>query len=178
MPWRNYGDKRDSAKWLWYNKMSSRLFMKRKRIERKYCMAGHKPLTKAFKCWKNVQRRWIGELNSSSFHRCESKCEIFQQTGCQKEIGLKIATKLGRMMDIIIVEIGGKEGRHIKLLVEIDLTNHCREVQNWNLNKMGFRWISSEQLPDFCFNCGCIGHCEKRCCKRKLDASTNCLTYI
>lgn len=104
--------------------------MRRKRIERKYCITGYKPLTKAFKCCKNVQRRWIGELNSSSFHRCESKCGIFQHIGCQKEIGLKIATKLGRVIDIIIVETGGKKGRHIKLLVELISKNHCRVVQN------------------------------------------------
>lgn len=39
-----------------------------------------------------------------------------------KRYEAEILEKLGRLLDIITVEAGGKEGTHIKLLVEIDIT--------------------------------------------------------
>lgn len=35
---------------------------------------------------------------------------------------------------------------------------------------MDFRY---EQLPDFCFYCGCVGHVEKGCEQRRVDVAAN-----
>lgn len=65
-------------------------------------------------------------------------------------------------MDIITVEAGGKEGRHMKLLVEIDITKPLQRD-----TKLKYRqneiWVDFkyEQLPGFCFYCGCSGHSKK-----------------
>lgn len=69
-----------------------------------------------------------------------------------KEIGLKITAKLGRVLDIIIVKAGGKKGRHIKIMVEINIQKPLqrgtklkfRQHENW----VDFRY---EQLSDLCF---------------------------
>lgn len=93
-----------------------------------------------------------------------------------KETRLKIAAKLGRVLDIIIVKAGGKEGRCIKILLEIDIQKPLqrgtklkfRQHENW----VDFKY---EQLSDLCFYCWLIGHNEKGCNKRKIDVAANCL---
>lgn len=55
-------------------------------------------------------------------------------------------------MDIIMMEAGGKEGSHIKLLVEIDLR---KPLQRGRMPKFIQQeiWVEFkyEQLPDLCF---------------------------
>ncbi|KAL3510125.1 hypothetical protein ACH5RR_029526 [Cinchona calisaya] len=64
--------------------------------------------------------------------------------------------------DIVIPEFGGKKGRHMKVLVSIDL--HKPILRRLMMTFQGkARWISFryENLPTFYFYCGLIGHNEK-----------------
>lgn len=70
----------------------------------------------------------------------------------------------------MVVGIGGKEGRHLKILVEMDLMKPLvrgtkvkyKNCETW----IQFRY---EQLLAFCYYCGCIGHNERICEKRMED---------
>lgn len=80
----------------------------------------------------------------------------------------KIGKLLGTVMNVLVVDSGGPEGRHIKLLSEIDLTKPL--VKGTKLRyKQNEIWIQFryEQLPLFCYYCGCIGHTERMYIKRK-----------
>lgn len=79
-------------------------------------------------------------------------------------------------MDLLITESEGQEGRYIKLLVELDLSKPLLRGTRLKY-KQQETWIQFkyEQLPIFCYYCGCIGHNEKRCVRRKEDLSMNCL---
>lgn len=86
------------------------------------------------------------------------------------DTGRKIGSMLGEVKDVMIVETWGKEDRHIKIQVDLDLTKALirgmklkyRQTETW----VEFRY---EQLPTFCFYCGHIGHNEKLCAKRNED---------
>lgn len=75
-----------------------------------------------------------------------------------------------------MVESRNKEGRHIKLLIYLDVTKPLvrgtklqhRQCETW----IHFKY---EQLPLFCYYCGCVGHSEKGCSNRKRDMHQNCL---
>lgn len=70
----------------------------------------------------------------------------------------------------MIAGLGGKEGRHLKLLVELDLRKPL--VQSTKLKSKNCEtWVQFkyEQLPTFCYYCGYIGHNERLFGKRKED---------
>ncbi|KAL3510053.1 hypothetical protein ACH5RR_029454 [Cinchona calisaya] len=62
-------------------------------------------------------------------------------------------------MDVILSQIRGKDGKFIKLLVEIDVT---KSLLKGTMVRMDgdMKWVSfkNEKLPDFCYVCGIIGH--------------------
>lgn len=92
------------------------------------------------------------------------------------ETGKKIGRILGITKDVIIVEIWGKKGRHIKILDELDLSKPL--VRGTKLKyKQCEIWVQFryDQLPIVCHYCGCIGHKQRMCTKRKEDLSQNCL---
>lgn len=92
------------------------------------------------------------------------------------ESGRKIGSFLGTIQDILVVDSGTQAGRHIKLLLDMDVTKPLvrgtklqhRQCESW----IHFRY---EQLPLFCYYCGCVGHSEKGCASRKRDMQQNCL---
>lgn len=74
----------------------------------------------------------------------------------------------------MFAEAGGKEDRHVKLLIELDLTKPL--LQGSKLKYKNCKtWVEfkHEMLPLFCFYYGTIGHNEKLCIKRKKDVSCN-----
>lgn len=90
------------------------------------------------------------------------------------ETGKKIGGVLGTVTDVMIVDAGGHELRHINILVDIDLTKPLLRGTKLK-HKQSECWVEFkyENLPLFCFYCGCIGHNEKGCGQRKIDVTHN-----
>lgn len=88
--------------------------------------------------------------------------------GLSVETNKKIGRLLGNTLDVLVAETVGKEGRHIKILAELDLSKPL--VRGTKLKyKQSEIWIQFkyEQLPIFCYYCGYIGHNIRMCTKRK-----------
>ena len=81
-----------------------------------------------------------------------------------KETGKKIGAMVGEVKEVIIPQAGGKEGRHIKIMVKTDISQPLMRGAMIQLNGVP-RWIrfKYERCPDFCFCCGRIGHSERTC---------------
>ncbi|XP_027157572.1 uncharacterized protein LOC113759204 [Coffea eugenioides] len=81
-----------------------------------------------------------------------------------KEVGRKIGGIFSEVLEVIVPPGGGKEGKHMKMLVEFDLTMPLPRGTTVKFNGKG-RWVEFryEKCPDFCFCCGIIGHSEKNC---------------
>lgn len=83
---------------------------------------------------------------------------------------------IGNVKDVLLVEAGGKEDRHLKVQVEIDIAKPLLRgtMLKFKLAEIcvEFRY---ETLPTFCFYCGHLGHNKKLCTKRKQDLNQNCL---
>ncbi|KAL3520902.1 hypothetical protein ACH5RR_019051 [Cinchona calisaya] len=77
---------------------------------------------------------------------------------------MKIGKVFNQVADVIIPVRGGKEGKHIKILVEINLT---KPLTRGTMVKFEGRthWVNFnyERCPDFCYHCGIIAHLEKNC---------------
>lgn len=69
---------------------------------------------------------------------------------------------------------GGKDQRHINVLVDLDVTKALLRGTKLR-HKQSECWVEFkyENLPLFCFYCGCLGHNEKGCAQRKLDVAQN-----
>lgn len=78
--------------------------------------------------------------------------------------------------NVLIPDNGSKEGRYAKLLVDVDLTKSLLRGTKIRCNDE-LRWISFKykQLPFFCFYCGKIGHRERVCELKMLDARNSCV---
>ena len=87
-----------------------------------------------------------------------------------KEAGRKIGSIFSKVEEVILPQSKGKEGKHLKILVEIDLFVPLPRRVMVNSNG-GKRWIEFkyEKCPDFCFGCGLIGHSEKNYSKKRMN---------
>lgn len=90
------------------------------------------------------------------------------------ESGRKIGNLIGPVQDVLIVDAGGREERHVKVLVEVDLSKPLLRGTMLKY-KMTECWIEFkyEQLPLYCYYCGTIGHSEKGCDTRRQDLVQN-----
>lgn len=90
------------------------------------------------------------------------------------ETGRKIGGLIGNVRDVMLMDTGGREGRYLKIQVDIDITTPLQRGTMLKY-KMQECWVEFkyEQLPIFCFYCGQIGHNEKSCVKRKDDVVSN-----
>ncbi|XP_027158430.1 uncharacterized protein LOC113760055 [Coffea eugenioides] len=81
-----------------------------------------------------------------------------------KEAGWKIGYVFQEVKDVLVPQVGGKEGRHLKLLAVLDtslpLLRGSTVKVNGALKWLNFRY---ERCPEFCYKCGVIGHGEKSC---------------
>ena len=65
---------------------------------------------------------------------------------------------------MLIPQTGGKEGKHMKLLVTIDIKQSLLKGTTVQINGLN-KWLvfKYEKCHDFCYSCGVIGHTEKNC---------------
>ena len=84
-----------------------------------------------------------------------------------KEARKKIGSIFHQVRKVIVPQTGGKEGRHLKLLV---VANICQPLLKGTIVKVGeaTNWASFkyERCPDFCYNCGIIRHSKRTCNKQ------------
>lgn len=91
-----------------------------------------------------------------------------------KEIGRKVGSIVDKVQDVIIPQSGSREGRHLKIQVEININQpllrgtavKCNGTTRW----LQFKY---ERCPDFCYNCGVIGHGEKSCNRSRREENTH-----
>ncbi|XP_027184311.1 uncharacterized protein LOC113782635 [Coffea eugenioides] len=81
-----------------------------------------------------------------------------------KEVGRKIGGVFLSVKEVIIPNSGGKDGKHLKILVEIDIEQPLLRGTTVRMNGV-MKWIEFryEKCPDFCYCCGKLGHNEKNC---------------
>ena len=81
-----------------------------------------------------------------------------------KEIGKRIGGVFNRVREVIISPGERKEGKHLKVLVELDLNHPILRATTVRIrdeaNRIKFRY---EKCPDFCYYCGKMGHNERNC---------------
>lgn len=81
-----------------------------------------------------------------------------------QDIGRKIGSIFVEVKEVLLAQTGSKEGKHIKALCEMDTTQPM--LRGTTVILQGKRcWVDFryEKSPDFCYNCGIIGHGEKNC---------------
>lgn len=83
-------------------------------------------------------------------------------------MGWKLGKIFPSCLNILVPEHGSKEGRLLKMLVEVDLEKPLLRGTHLQLERDSV-WVSFryEQLPQLCYYCGRLGHLEKNC-ERKL----------
>ena len=81
-----------------------------------------------------------------------------------KEVRRKIGGVFLSSKDVIIPKVGSNEGKHVKILVKIDLTQPLIRGTTVKMNGI-IKWIDFkyEKCSDFCYCCGIMGHSEKNC---------------
>lgn len=92
------------------------------------------------------------------------------------ESGKKIGALVGKVNDVMLVEAGGREDRHVRVLIDLDLTKPLLRGTTLKY-KQEECWIEFkyEQLPLFCFYCGRVGHNEILCSQRRTDVDQTVL---
>lgn len=79
-------------------------------------------------------------------------------------MGRKIGEIFLEVKEVIVLDGGGKEGNHLKLLMEMNLWEPLIRGtivrMNWKDRWIEFRY---ERCPYFCYICGLIGHNQKSC---------------
>nr|XP_027067658.1 uncharacterized protein LOC113693301 [Coffea arabica] len=79
-----------------------------------------------------------------------------------KEVGKKVGAVFRAVREVVIPQNGGKEGKHLKVLVIADIFQPLLRGTTVKMNGL-MRWIKFkyERCPNFCYTCGLIGHSEK-----------------
>ncbi|KAK6162088.1 hypothetical protein DH2020_001929 [Rehmannia glutinosa] len=90
------------------------------------------------------------------------------------DTGIRIGKIFPSMSDIYIPDSGSIKGRHIKLLVSIDVNKPLLRGVAIKLGEAS-HWVNFkyEKMAGFCFYCGFIGHFDRICDKKKKDIGEN-----
>lgn len=81
-----------------------------------------------------------------------------------REVGRKIGSLFCKVTDVIVPPGGSRDGKHLKVLVEADISQPLLRGSMVKLDGT-VSWVDFryERCPDFCYNCGIVGHGEKNC---------------
>ncbi|KAK6128721.1 hypothetical protein DH2020_037529 [Rehmannia glutinosa] len=90
------------------------------------------------------------------------------------ETGLRIGKMFHSMSDIYIPDSGSVKGRHIKILVAINLNKPLLRGASIKLGGVT-KWVNFkyEKMVGYCFYCGFVGHLDRMCEKKKKDIKDN-----
>ncbi|XP_071917145.1 uncharacterized protein [Coffea arabica] len=109
------------------------------------------------------------ELNLEAFNRTWIWVQLWNLPihWITKDIGRKIGGVFSSVREVIAPNGGGKKGKLLKILVEMDLTKPMLRGTTVKLRGSS-RWIDFkyEKCPDFCYCCGVMGHNERSCRER------------
>ncbi|XP_025607851.1 uncharacterized protein At4g02000-like [Arachis hypogaea] len=89
-----------------------------------------------------------------------------------KNLGKKVGEALGKVLDVDLFTIRGKDERILKIQVLLDITKplrRCLKIAGSN-NKVTELKLRYERIGNFCHYCGYIGH-EVRTCSNYLEDS-------
>ena len=75
---------------------------------------------------------------------------------------------------MVVPQSRGKEGRHLKILAQVDLSKPLLRGAVVKIAGV-LKWIAFkyERCPDFCYNCGVVGHSERSCKERRVLGGGN-----
>lgn len=108
-----------------------------------------------------------------SFHSVQMWVQVrsLPHHWCSKEVGWKLGKLFNTCMNAIMLENGSKEGKILKLLVNVNLDKPLMRGTNVTLeNEVHWVDFKYEQLPLFCFYCGLVGHHERSCEQKMTEA--------
>ena len=115
-----------------------------------------------------VLNKWEGgsEENTEAFRFAPLWVQVWNLPihWISKDVGKKIGKVFKEVKEVLIPHSGGKEGKHLKLLVSADMTQPLLRGTAVKMNGVS-KWINFryERVPDFCYKCGIIGHSERKC---------------
>lgn len=115
-----------------------------------------------------VVKKWMAgcERNPSFFRQAHLWVQMWNLPvhWMSRSAGFKLGKIFKEVREVIIPLGGGKDGRHMKILAEIDVS---QPLVRGTTVKLGGEvcWVEFryERCPDFCYNCGIIGHGDKTC---------------
>ncbi|KAL3530648.1 hypothetical protein ACH5RR_009970 [Cinchona calisaya] len=84
-----------------------------------------------------------------------------------KEVRSIIGGTAGEVLEVLLSESWGKKGKHLKVLVSVDITKPLMRGTIVKLNNKAIwaRFVY-ERSPDFCYKYGLIGHSDRNCRSR------------
>ncbi|KAG5521220.1 hypothetical protein RHGRI_033692 [Rhododendron griersonianum] len=82
------------------------------------------------------------------------------------EVGRKMMVGFGEVLEVVMAQLSGNQGRCIRVKVELDITKpiprgkHVSSIADWNPIWVSFGY---EKFPHLCHYCGLVGHDDKAC---------------
>lgn len=82
------------------------------------------------------------------------------------EVGRKMMVGFGEVLEVVMAQLSGNQGRCVRVKVELDITKpiprgkHVSSIADWNPIWVSFRY---EKFPHLCHYCGLVGHDDKAC---------------
>lgn len=86
-----------------------------------------------------------------------------------REARYEIGLKLGKVLEVDVVEKGVQWGKFLRVRIRIDVTRKLIRGKKVSIEGGESRWIffKYERLPNFCYWCGMLDHGEKDCLEKK-----------
>ncbi|XP_027177951.1 uncharacterized protein LOC113777103 [Coffea eugenioides] len=104
------------------------------------------------------------ERSTEAFHESHLWIQVWNLPihWLSKVVGFKRGQMFSAVKEVIIPPGGGKEGRHMKILAEVDISQPLARGTTVKFNGNPI-WVEFryEKCPDFCYKCGIIGHGDK-----------------